>query len=217
MNILYDHTYEPDSDNYKDLHANVINSERSTFGNTKYSIALIDDFSGKPTILNKILVDCGLATDKPQEKLEDVTLPELPIDEGIEEEVDERKVVPSIEVNADDFKGETSLALLEELNIEDVAKSLADGAGKDLYFGDFNAFMEDLCKKVRYDDNRNETAEVVTKEPSFVPMKAVAPVNYKTPNVLWHQTNKVVKLEISIAGIRDYTLHVLRMRNLVFR
>lgn len=49
------------------------------------------------------------------------------------------------------------------------------------------------------------------------PMVALPSVNYCTPDVVWYQTNNLVKFDIMLPGVEKYFLNILRKSIFSFR
>lgn len=98
--MLYEYCFEPNTDYFRTLYTKIhkIETPRLTQG-SKYAVLLIDTINSKPTLVNNVIIDCGIAIGVDSEDLNvEILLSKVNTDEkeeNEEEEIEEIRAVQS--------------------------------------------------------------------------------------------------------------------------
>ncbi|XP_022905340.2 putative ATP-dependent RNA helicase TDRD12 [Onthophagus taurus] len=223
--VLYKYCFLPDTDIFRNLLVNVIDS-KSTNYSTKYSVALLDNYDNKQTFINKILIDCGFAIDNKTAKLEDVILPSLNFNEDDDQfsSDDENENIANQKYNISDDDIKKIDEIIPDKNdvIEDEDEMYADidrcsflNGGWDFCCTDFRTFMKEITQNSRVKPTPKKTS---TSQDSnfYIPIKA-ASQNFYAPQLLWYQTKTQIFLDIQLENVENFTALVLKKKVFVFK
>lgn len=204
LDILYDYCFEPDSDYFRTLYAVVHSKESAKIsGGEKYSISLLDNLSGRTINLCKLIIDCGFAS-----CVEGEMLPtELPVIENnnLCNSDDEIEEIDNHSYN------EHSNTLVEFDDSED------DEDGEFLSQWDVQVLNPFELLRGKEIDCAKILEKQAKKRETLPPLKALPMCEYRTPTVVWHQSDIHIKLTIHVPNVSDYIAKVLRDRIFVFR
>lgn len=192
--VLYDYCFEPNSDYFRTLYAVVMTKEQAKFTNgEKYSILLLDNLSGATISISNLLIDCGFASFKENEELP-ANFPEIVEnhEQSSESELEEQQQEIWEQKENDEMLG-------DDWDLQ-VFNPLLLLSGEDV----------DVAKKL-------VLCETKEKREVQQPLKALPLFQYRTPTVVWHQTDVHIKLDIQIPNVTDYVAKLLRDRVFVFR
>ncbi|KAK9680726.1 DEAD/DEAH box helicase [Popillia japonica] len=192
--VFYDHCFEVNTNIYKNLFIKYFKlTQCEQKGKNIYSVILLDYVSEKPIFINNILIDCGFATTVKDEPLVNMTLPIMK--EELEEDdwnVDNDTVVESNELDNKMFSQE---------NEEDIW---------DIQINDMDELVEELFGKVIIDVDAPSAPIGSSISSNLKPITALPAVNYSTPDVVWYQTDQLIKFDIQLPDVVKYTTTVLR-------
>lgn len=195
--VLYDYCYEPNTDYFRTLYAVVCRKERATFTDgEKYSILLLDNFSGETVSIGNLMFDCGFASFAEGEELP-AELPKI-----------ERHTESESEAEDDNNQQPDTTLKFDE------NETLEESLGDDWDLQIFNPLQLLGGKDIDVSKKLCPTAINHEEQSQF---KALPLCEYRTPTVVWYQTDIHVKLNVQIPNVRDYSANLLRDRILVFR
>lgn len=194
--MLYDYCYEPGTDDYfRTLYAVVHAKEtKGSLGGEKFKISLLDNFSGRTISIGNLMIECGFANCVEEEKMHEFPIIENDFLSNSEDEVDERAVEvvePTALNEEDEFWNNLESEFFNPLELL---------SGKDIYV------TERLSKR------KPKIKEIEQK-----PLKALPLSEFRTPTVVWYQTDIHIKLNIQVPNVTDYIAKLLRDRVFVFR
>lgn len=194
--MLYDYCYEPASDCFRTLYAVVHSKEAAQFsGDKKYSISLLDNLNGRTISIGSLMIDCGFAGFVEGEKLpEDLPVIKNNTFSSSDCDVDDHHEEPTENIHTDEFEDEldTDEWDLRVFNVSNL----------------INGKYIDVERVLQRNSNNRE----MSIPPNGVPFN-----EYRTPTVVWHQTDIHIKLDIQVPHVTDYIVKVLRDRVFVFK
>ncbi|KAJ8972982.1 hypothetical protein NQ317_019013 [Molorchus minor] len=232
VDILYDYAMEPYTDIFRTLYIKpCLKEENSLLPRQKrYSVVLKDGFGEKKVLVNNLLIECGLAGSDPEEEITNFDIPESAAEvtdsddceevvndicrktEKIEEIFSSTVIGRIIEILSDYLQ---HLTKISDSPIEKGQSYEPDNAkeNNDLNEDDLELFliqpMEFFNQVIFSGENRNGQSNNL----ELPKIEAAAPVNYCTPDVLWSQTEKTVKLDIKITDVKEYNLTLTKKQD----
>ncbi|CAG9860602.1 unnamed protein product [Phyllotreta striolata] len=199
-NVLYDYSTEPHTDIFRLLYAKVCKKENPTTGRgNKYSILLKDGFGEKKSLLNQLLIDCGLVAVEEMEELNDF---EIPVQEYESSEPDEEYTKINEILT-------TTKNLCNHLHKDEAEEHEPKIDDLEMFtYGDPMDFFSQLMRRNEPPIQSNRELPAIT---------AVPAVDYYTPDIVWSQDDDTIKLHIKLVDVKDYTLNIVKGRILNFR
>lgn len=203
--MLYNYAHEPDTDIFRTLYLKVCQKKiSSAITPTKYSVLLKDSLHEKKTLINQILIECGMALANSEESLEDFEIPVRPDTPELNEDLEEAAYICRKTEELDEcFHGNVSASpenKKEDYNSDDM----------ELFtFGDPIDFLINIVT-----GNESSPIERIRELPAIT---AAPSTDYCTPDVYWSQTESTVKLSIRLADIKDYKLTLTKGRMFDFK
>ncbi|XP_072397855.1 uncharacterized protein [Diabrotica undecimpunctata] len=202
-NIFYNYAFEPGTDIFRSLYVQVYEKENcDSLTPVKYAVIFKDGFGDKNVLVNKLLIECGMALENPKEKFTDF---EIPVVEVESLESDEELDTMAYICNKTD-------ELQQHLHEDGPETSGRVGQGEFAYdsdemelvvYGELDDFLKQLILGPQPALSGNNELPAIT---------AVPAVDYFTPEVYWSQTETTVALSIKLIDCQDYKIS-LKMRN----
>ncbi|GJQ87963.1 hypothetical protein Trydic_g12893 [Trypoxylus dichotomus] len=187
--VLYDHCFEINSNIYKNLYVKYFKSTRSRDGGRNvYSVVLLDYVFEKSVSINTVLIDCGFASMIKEEILTNLTLPDI---KKKSKEIDSNVSTPMLLTNQKDAD--------EDEDIWDVQ------------INDAYKFMDEWFGKNTVDNKNSAKRDRLTSTPNYSKStRALPAVSYCTPDVVWYQTDHLIKFDIILPDVEKYTATILK-------
>nr|CAH7722889.1 unnamed protein product [Callosobruchus chinensis] len=201
--VLYGYATEPQTDIFRSLYVKVCSKGRtaiSDYYQNRYTILLKDGF-GKKSLINELIIDCGLAVPTGEE-LEDFEIPESPA------ETDESDEYVDIAL---DILRKTDEAR-ENFHPGEAFQQAEVNEDMEMFVDD-----EELVGFIDQVVNfyRKENPSVFKQElPSI---QAAPAVDFLTPELFWYQSDTAVKLSIKVTDVKDCNVRLDKGRILSFR
>ncbi|KAJ8944733.1 hypothetical protein NQ314_009386 [Rhamnusium bicolor] len=203
--ILYEYAMEPNTDIFRSLFIKSCVKEENLIlpKQNRYSVLIKDGFGEKRILINNLLIDCGVAAPN-SEEISEFEIPEGSFDAN-ENELDE-----DIETIIDICRKTTEVE-------ENFNSAKPEYTGEDLENGDMELFVFNPLEFFQELLNSRKKLAEASGNRELPKIIAAPPVDYHTPEVLWSQTEKFIKMDIKLPDVVKYNLNLTRGRILNFK
>uniref|UniRef100_A0A6P7GEM3 RNA helicase n=1 Tax=Diabrotica virgifera virgifera TaxID=50390 RepID=A0A6P7GEM3_DIAVI len=207
INALYSYAFEPGTDIFRSLFVQVYEKENcDSLTPVKYAVVFKDGFGDKNVLVNKLLIDCGMVLENPQEKFSDFEIPVIEV-ESLESD-EELDTMAYICNKTDELQQHLDEAAPGTSRREGQDEFAYDSDEMDLVvYGDLDDFMRELILGPK------PPQPALTGNNELPAITAVPAVDYLTPEVYWYQTDTTVTLRIKLIDCDNYKIS-LKMRNM---
>lgn len=197
--LLYTMAYEEGTDTLRSLFVNISSKQDNPVvkRQNSYLVTLKDGFKRK-VIINNLLIDCGFAMPNGDE-IRDFDLPQVKIESDDDDSIEE---IQRSDDERDDF-----------VNRDDEI----DFGAFDCEILNFDGFVVDMNLPIKSVDNSKAIEEKKSEDNQLPAMKAVAPVDYLTPEVYWSQADANLKIDIKVSDVVSAKMIVKHNRCFQFK